>query len=163
MTPAQAITLIENVKREAPDQLVATCNTVALEAARWAYQAVARDQKLYAEIKALKAMFAEALKALGIENADAVTEPAAAAEAAEANGAEAVDTDNLKGDDLEKFMDQATNGMSAHPSAPGPAPVNPFAPTQAAESEQEPLVVVPAAAAKAKARAAQTNGPAPKA
>ena len=51
MTPEQALVLLENLKREAPDKLVAASNTIALEAARWAQQAIVRDRKIYAEVQ----------------------------------------------------------------------------------------------------------------
>lgn len=175
MTPEQALVLLENLKREAPEKLVAASNTIALEAARWAQEAIVRDRKIYAEVKEIKRI----LMAAAPEAEAPAEAPAAAAPAATTNGFHAVDPDTLKGEDLERYMD--TMLANEPPNANAPAPRKPFG-GQAAEtpSNDEPLVaaeevpaepaskpegvvVVPAAAAKAKVRAQQQQNTAPKA
>jgi hypothetical protein len=146
MTPEQALVLIENLKREAPEKLVQAGNTIALHAAYWAQQALQWDKKIYAEVQELKALLA---KAAGIASA-----APAEAEAPAVNGVPAVDPTTLKGEALERYMDAVTAGMPENQNAPAPTPI----PTAEAEVEAAPekppgVVVVPAAAAKAKAKA----------
>jgi len=152
MTPEQALALIENLKREAPEKLVAASNTIALEAARWAAQAIVRDKKIYAEVQEIKKLL---MQLGGVTPADVPVEQAAPS----MNGAHAavpdVDPSTLKGEELEAYMDAILKGTPPNPNAPTPQAT---ASTEDAPVERpEGVVVVPAAAAKAKARAAQAN------
>jgi len=178
MTPEQALVLLENLKREAPEKLVAAGNTIALEAARWAQQAIVRDKKIYAEVQEIKKILM-ALAKMGqpgaapvAEAAEPEAEVAVAPAAPSTNGAHVngVDPHTLKGDELEAYMDAVLNGEP--PNASAPSAPKPFGVPTATSENSEPLVaaeeapaqkaegvvVVPAAAAKAKARAAQAPG-----
>jgi len=178
MTPEQALVLLENLKREAPDKLVAASNTIALEAARWAQQAIVRDRKIYAEVQEIKKILL-ALAKMGAPGAAVETAETEAAEetvaahtnGAHTNGAHAgVDPETLKGEELEAYMDAVLKNEP--PNASAPSAPKPFGAPAATPENNEPLVaseetavqrpegvvVVPAAAAKAKARAAQAPG-----
>jgi len=179
MTPEQALALIENLKREAPDKLVQASNTLALEAARWAQQAIVRDRKIYAEVQKINKILMVLAK-MGQPDAAPAAE-AAEPEAEEAvavhtNGVHAgVDPETLKGEELERYMDAVL--ANEPPNASAPSAPRPFGAPAQTESNDEPLVaaeeapapksegvvVVPAAAAKAKARVQANNTAAPKA
>jgi predicted component of type VI protein secretion system len=178
MTPEQALVLLENLKREAPEKLVAAGNTFALEAARWAQQAIIRDRKIYAEVQEIKKILMALAKMTPDTAAEApeaveAEEPAVAAHTngAHTNGAHAgVDPETLKGEELEAYMDAVLKNEP--PNASAPSAPKPFGAPAATPENNEPLVaaeeapvarpegvvVVPAAAAKAKARAAQAPG-----
>jgi len=175
MTPEQALVLLENLKREAPDKLVAASNTIALEAARWAQQAIVRDRKIYAEVQEIKKILL-ALAKMGQPGAAPAEAPeaeeivAVSTNGAHTNGAHAgVDPNSLKGEELEAYMDAVLKNEP--PNASAPSAPKPFGAPSQTEENNEPLVaseeaparpegvvVVPAAAAKAKARAAQAPG-----
>ena len=50
MKPQEALKLLENIKKDAPEKLVAACNTIAMEAPVWADQSLQRDKKLWDEM-----------------------------------------------------------------------------------------------------------------
>jgi hypothetical protein len=169
--------MLENLKREAPEQLVQAANTVALEAARWAQQAIIRDKKIYAEVQALKNILVQFTKmspGAAVDTAEVAEAPAASANGTNGTHAHAgVDPSTLKGEDLERYMDAVLANEPPNPNAPAPpkpfgataqsaetAPASEVVGEDAAVARPEGVVVVPAAAAKAKARAAQVNGPA---
>jgi len=166
MTPEQALVLIENLKREAPEKLIAAGNTIALHAARWAQQAIIRDRKIYAEVQAIKSLLLQAAGVAGGEPSE--TADAAAAPAANGVHMNGADPSTLKGAELEAYMDAMLKNEAPNPNAPGP--VESFGAAASAEpassevvgeepaARPEGVVVVPAAAAKAKTRAAQASG-----
>lgn len=73
MSPEQAIQMLENVKRSAPDRLVAACNTVALETPEWARQALSRDKKLMSVIRDLNNRFEKLVQVVAV--ASGLTQP----------------------------------------------------------------------------------------
>jgi len=172
MTPEEALVMIETFMRESPERLVQTSNTLALEAARWAQQAIVRDRKIYAEVQKILIRLAKMEQPGAAAEAPEAEEAVVAAPAATngTNGFHAVDPSTLKGDELEAYMDAMLKNEPANASAPS-AP-RPFGAPAATPENNEPLVaaeeapvskpegvvVVPAAAAKAKARAAQAPG-----
>lgn len=124
MTPEQAINLIENIKANAPDKLVQAANTVALEAARWAQQALNRDRQLLLRIKRIE-------EALHIEEPAQPAQAEATATAETPTEFDGVDPSALKGKDLERYMDAMTSGLPGNPNAPvaknEPPPMSPEA------------------------------------
>lgn len=136
ITPKQALTILENIKREAPGKEipVAVANTFALEAPAWALAAMSRDSKIIAELKKTNAVLKALMKHLQVDvsalNIEAPAEPEAAsegeAEAAPPTGAPAnVNIEELKGEALEAYMNAATEGLPPNQNAPAPMPMPP--------------------------------------
>ncbi|MCX6376900.1 MAG: hypothetical protein NTU88_12865, partial [Armatimonadetes bacterium] len=130
-----ALALIENLTREAPDKLVQASNTLALEAARWAQQAIVRDRKIYAEVQEIKKILMALAKmtpgTAPAETPEAEETVAASTNGAHTNGAHVgVDPETLKGEALEAYMDAVLKNEppnASAPSAPKPFPAAPRA------------------------------------
>ena len=127
MTPEQALTLLANIKKEAPDKLVAACNSIAMDAALWAQQALARDNKLRAMIEKVDGDLKKLVKAIAIINGVGAPVVEAAAAASDTDGGQRMNTDGtpMSAEDAarEDLMDAATSGMPPNPDAPIPTPM----------------------------------------
>jgi len=167
MSPKQALTIIENIKRDTGGNVpVLVANTIAIESAQWAMQSLRRDSLLLEETKKTNRTLLEIIRKLANgEKIEMPVEPTPAETPVSTNGADvphvdhSIDPETLKDDDLEKYMDAATDGLPANADAPAPTPLTMNAPATDAQADVPmPASVAPAAPPKATKPATRPAG-----